>query len=162
MAHYGLKFNIPRYVVEDCLQELFLQLWQNREHIQETHSVKHYLFKSLRNHIISHLRAEKWHQFTDLDWEESPLTDGSHAEALLIEEEAMRSLEAAIKSQLEALPPREREALYLRYYENLSVGEIAEVMNVNYQSVANFFQKALRKLRARWFVPALIALFKYL
>lgn len=54
-----------------------------------------------------------------------------------------------------------KEALYLRYYENLSLPEIAEVMGVNRQSVANFLQKALLKLRSRWALPV-IALFNFL
>ena len=55
-----------------------------------------------------------------------------------------------LKRQMLTLPTREREALHLRYYEDLSVPEIAEVMNVNRQSVSNFLQKALSKLRSRW------------
>jgi DNA-directed RNA polymerase specialized sigma24 family protein len=43
LKHYGLKFMVEESIVEDCIQELFLQLWQNRLQINETDSVKHYL-----------------------------------------------------------------------------------------------------------------------
>ncbi|NEU70180.1 sigma-70 family RNA polymerase sigma factor [Spirosoma agri] len=154
LKHYGLKFMVDEAVVEDCIQELFLQLWQNRLQINETESVKHYLVKGLRNHILQHLRCQKRVAIDEIDWENS-VAEREDAETLLIEQESFDVLTRNIQTQLAALPAREREALYLRYYENLSVSEIAEIMNVNPQSVSNFLQKALSKLRSRWFTHVL-------
>ncbi|MFN8354730.1 MAG: sigma-70 family RNA polymerase sigma factor [Spirosomataceae bacterium] len=151
LKHYGLKFMIDDAIVEDCIQELFLHLWQNRLHINDTDSVKHYLLKSLRHGIFQYLRSEKHVLPTELDWDSS-LPDEIDAETLMIREESAMHQVNELNRELSALPPREREALYLRYYENLSVTEIAEVMNVNRQSVSNFLQKALSKLRSRLLV----------
>ncbi|QIP11194.1 sigma-70 family RNA polymerase sigma factor [Spirosoma aureum] len=151
LKHYGLKFMVEESIVEDCIQELFLQLWQNRLQINETESVKHYLLKSIRNHIIQHLRAQKRLKYEELDWDTSVAEDVD-SETLLIRQESLVNMTKLIQDQLAALPAREREALYLRYYENLSIPEIAEVMNVNRQSVSNFLQKALNKLRSQWLV----------
>lgn len=151
LRRYGLKFMIDEATVEDCIQELFLQLWQNRLHINDTCSVKHYLLKSLRHHIIQFLRTEK--QFIGQDWD-CTLPEEENVETLMIREEVTLFQINELKRQLLTLPAREREALYLRYYENLSVTEIAEMMNVNRQSVSNFLQKALLKLRSRWPVVA--------
>lgn len=152
LKHYGLKFGVDESVVDDCIQELFLQLWQNRQQINTTDSVKHYLLKSLRNHILQHLRLQKRMTLEELDWEIS-VTEGINTETLMIQEESLTILTSTIQAQLATLPAREREALYLRYYENLSIPEIAEVMNVNRQSVSNFLQKALNKLRDKWLAP---------
>ncbi|MGA0555683.1 RNA polymerase sigma factor [Larkinella sp. VNQ87] len=152
LKHYGLKFMVDEAVVEDCIQELFLQLWENRLHINETESVKHYLIKALRHHILQYLRLQKRLPFEELDWDTS-LMNELDSETLLIRQESLASMTQAIQAQLAALPVREREALYLRYYENLSIHEIAEVMHINRQSVSNFLQKALTKLRHRWLVP---------
>jgi RNA polymerase sigma factor (sigma-70 family) len=151
LKHYGLKFMVEESIVEDCIQELFLQLWQNRLQINETDSVKHYLLKSIRNHIIQHLRAQKRLKYEELDWDTSVAEDVD-SETLLIRQESLVNMTKMIQDQLAALPAREREALYLRYYENLSIPEIAEVMNVNRQSVSNFLQKAINKLRSQWLV----------
>ncbi|MFD2933788.1 sigma factor [Spirosoma flavum] len=58
---------VDEAVVEDCIQELFLQLWQNRSNINETDSVKHYLLKALRHHVFQHLRSQKRMAFDELD-----------------------------------------------------------------------------------------------
>ncbi|SOD79378.1 RNA polymerase sigma factor [Spirosoma fluviale] len=152
LRHYGLKFMVDGAVVEDCIQELFLQLWQNRAQINDTDSVKHYLLKALRHHILQSLRSQKRQTFQELDWDTSVAEDVD-TETLLIRQESMAILSQTMQSHLATLPPREREALYLRYYENLSIPEIAEVMEVNRQSVSNFLQKALSKLRTKWLVP---------
>ncbi|GAB3509428.1 RNA polymerase sigma factor [Spirosoma knui] len=157
LKHYGLKFMVGESVVEDCIQELFLQLWQNRLQINETNSVRHYLLKSIRHHILQHLREQKRLSYEELDWDTSVVED-IDSETLLIHQESLRSMTKMIQDQLAALPAREREALHLRYYENLSIPEIADVMNVNRQSVSNFLQKALNKMRSRWQVSALMAL----
>ncbi|GAB3891251.1 sigma-70 family RNA polymerase sigma factor [Larkinella knui] len=152
LKHYGLKFMVDEAVVEDCIQELFLQLWQNRLQINETDSVKHYLLKALRHHVLQYLRSQKRLVFEELDWDTSVAED-TDSEMLMIRQESLSSMMQQIRTQLDSLPTREREALYLRYYENLSIPEIAEVMHVNRQSVSNFLQKALHKLRSRWLTP---------
>lgn len=46
------------------------------------------------------------------------------------------------------LPARQKETVYLKFYKNLSNTEVAEVMQVNYQSVGNNIQKAIHKLKS--------------
>ncbi|CCH51750.1 RNA polymerase, sigma-24 subunit, ECF subfamily [Fibrisoma limi BUZ 3] len=155
LKHYGLKFMVDEAVVEDCIQDLFLQLWQNREQINDTDSVKHYLLKALRHHVLQYLRLQKRMTYEEPDWDSS-LPEEPDSEALMIQQESFEQLKKIIGAQLASLPNREREALYLRFYENLSIPEIAEVMNVNRQSVSNFLQKALAKLRNQWLSPILL------
>ena len=156
LKQYGLKFMVGDVVVEDCIQELFLQLWQNRLQISGTASVKHYLLKALRHHILQHLRNQKRLSQEELDWDSS-IAEEADSETLLIQQESLISLTNTIQAQLACLPDREREALYLRYYESLTIPEIAEVMNVNRQSVSNFLQKALNKLRNQWLVHTILS-----
>lgn len=157
LKHYGLKFMVDEDVVEDCLQELFLQLWQNRAQISATVSVKHYLFKALRHHILQYLRSQKRVTTQELDWDTS-VAEETDSETLLIQQETLAQLTSALQAQLDSLPAREREALYLRYYGDLSIPEIAEVMNVNRQSVSNFLQKAIARLRKSRLSPVLLTI----
>ena len=45
------------------------------------------------------------------------------------------------------LPPRQKETIYLKFYKNLSNSEVAEIMQISYQSVGNNIQKAVHKLK---------------
>lgn len=151
LKHYGLKFRVDESIVEDCIQELFLQLHQNRYQINTTESVKHYLLKALRHHILQYLRIQKRLTYEDLNWDGSGAADPD-SETLLIRQESIDKLTKLMNVRMAALPNREREALYLRFYEDLSISQIAEVMQVKHQSVSNFLQKALLKLRNQWWV----------
>ncbi len=146
LKHYGQKFSVSDFVVKDCIQDLFLQLWQNRTQINETISVKHYLLKGLRNHIFIHIRSTKRMVNYDLDWDMGPLENIS-GESILIDDEAFVSRVHQLKELMSQLSPREREAIYLHYYQDMSITEIAEVMQVNRQSVSNFLTRAMSKMR---------------
>jgi RNA polymerase sigma factor (sigma-70 family) len=158
LLRYGIKFHVDQQVIEDSIQEVFLDLWQNRTRINATNSVKNYLFKSLRNNVIQYYRYQQRFSGEDEHEQTAVLPDEWNIEYELIERETLNELADQIKTQLSLLPEREREALYLRYYENLSVSEISEIMGVNRQSVSNFLQKALSKLRTKWNVVLSIAL----
>ncbi|MCE6991484.1 RNA polymerase sigma factor [Dyadobacter sp. CY323] len=159
LERYGLKFMVDETVVDDCIQDVLLELWQNRHKISQTPSVKFYLLKSVRNSIIEYLRYQKrFISEESLHWD-TALPDYFNAESLLIEQETLQHLIAQVNAQMAELPKREREALYLRYFENLSVAEISEIMEVNKQSVSNFLQKALNKLKTKWLVTMVLHLF---
>ncbi|GGH22188.1 DNA-directed RNA polymerase sigma-70 factor [Dyadobacter endophyticus] len=158
LRRYGMKFLVDESIVEDCIQDLFLDLWQNRERISQTPSVKFYLFKAIRHSILGHMRyQQRFANEESQDWD-SAMPENFNAESLLIEQETLNSLVAQMHAQMEALPKREREALFLRYYENMSVADISGVMGVNRQSVSNFLQKGITRIRAKWFVTTVFNL----
>jgi RNA polymerase sigma factor (sigma-70 family) len=161
LLRYGLKFGEDAQVVEDCIQNIFLDLWQNRLRISSTQSVKFYLLKSLRHAIIHQRSYQKRFRYVEESGWESSIPDPVNAENYLIEQESLTALLAQLQLQLSALPRREREAIYLRYYENLNVEQIAEIMGINKQSVSNFLQKALSKLRSRWMPTLAMSLIFY-
>ncbi|WP_353720714.1 sigma-70 family RNA polymerase sigma factor [Dyadobacter sp. 676] len=159
LRRYGMKFLVGESIVDDCIQDVFLDLWQHRERISQTPSVKFYLFKAVRHAILGHMRYhQRFAGEESLDWDTS-LPEQFNAESLLIEQETLNGLVAQMHLQMAALPRREREALFLRYYENMSVADISGLMGVNRQSVSNFLQKGITRIRARWFVTMVLNLF---
>ena len=54
-----------------------------------------------------------------------------------------------LKAGLSEVSDRQREVLFLRYYEGLTYEEISEVMDLQYQSIRNLVSRALKKLKAR-------------
>jgi RNA polymerase sigma factor (sigma-70 family) len=52
-----------------------------------------------------------------------------------------------LKTKLEQLPERQREVIHLRYFQNLKNEEIADIINVNYQSVSNLLHRAVKNLK---------------
>ncbi|AXE21529.1 hypothetical protein DR864_13535 [Runella rosea] len=159
LFNYAAKFTKDREIVRDCIQDLFLELWERREHLTETPFVRIYLIKSLRNNLFRKLRQERWMlESEDLD-EDLPFSDHTSAESTLIESELFQENAGKIKVVLAKLPKRQQEIIFLKFYEGLSNDQIAEILTMNRQSVANLLHRALTSLKTNWFSLAKMLLF---
>ena len=68
-------------------------------------------------------------------------------EEVMIAEEASEGTRKYLARLLNSLTGRQKEIVYLRYYEDLSYQEISELLSINFQSVANHLQRAFETLR---------------
>lgn len=148
LFQYGSKFSNDLEFVKDCIQDLFLYLWEHREHLSHQVSVKAYLMASLRRRIHRHKNSD----FLDKSIvEESRLLEIEFSvEEAFIEHEASRHLSAHIKTVLTALPKRQKEIVYLRFFQNLDREQIAQILNITPQTVSNMLQMAFRGIRRNW------------
>ncbi|GAA4394486.1 sigma-70 family RNA polymerase sigma factor [Nibrella viscosa] len=148
LVHYGLKFTSDVQVVEDALQDVLVHLWLHRQSVSETPSVKFYLMKAFRHQLFKSLK-----RLPTLTSEEDRL--GSElpefsAEEVLIQQEETQQQQYKVSQLLASLPPRQREVMYLRYYQDLRVDEIAQLLSIKPQSVSNILQRSLANLRENW------------
>ncbi|HYG39499.1 MAG TPA: sigma-70 family RNA polymerase sigma factor [Cytophagales bacterium] len=146
LLNYGNKITADRTLIEDSIQDLFVELWESRGRIAETTSVKFYLFKALRYKINRNLRDNELSACHDIDLHQNVFSYACHESNLIGIEVQSAQLEN-LRVLLSQLPKRQQEAINLRYYHNFSNDEIAQIMGVNYQSACNFIQLALRKLK---------------
>ncbi len=149
LFNYGRRLDANREVLHDCIQELFLTLWDSRANLNPAPmSVLFYLLRSFRNLLQKELKKQKRQQ-PDQSLPPNLLT-ASSVEDWLIDQEGVHLTDSRIKQLLTALPAREQEVLFLKYYENLSNLQIAELMDIRKQSVANLLHSGLQHLRKQW------------
>jgi RNA polymerase sigma factor (sigma-70 family) len=144
---YGTKFSRDAEFVKDCLQELFLELWRNRQTIGATDYVKSYLFKSVRHKIFRELHKNRWHLNVETIEDNYYFDVEFSIEHHLIREQTLRETSNKFAELLNTLPKRQKEIIYLRFYQDLEVSEIVQIMEINAQSVYNLLHKALANLR---------------
>lgn len=156
LYHYGTRFTPDKGLIQDCLQDLFLEIWEKREDLHRITAIKPYLFQSLRNNLIRRLRKQSL--FSDILDYDDIFFNNSSPESELIVSETDQLIHFKLRKAIELLPKRQREALYLRYYENLTYEEIAQVMGLQRQAVANYLQYGIQKLREHWHQLATLAL----
>lgn len=146
LFNYGFQFTTDHDMIQDCIQDLFIELRKNRKNLSDTNSIKKYLFKSLRRKIIYQLnkkqslirRYQKAEQF------EVEFSVEDH----MINRQLSQEKEERINKALSHLPVRQREAIYYFYYENMKYEEVAEVMNLSHiKSARNLIYKALGNLK---------------
>jgi RNA polymerase sigma factor (sigma-70 family) len=146
MFNYGYKITGDRELVKDAIQELFIEIWQNRERLRDTDSIKYYLYKSLRRKVVRiKNRSENrlFRTFSDADNSEvSP-----SPEYLLIDEQISAERREKVCTMLSKLTRRKKEAIYLRYFEELTCDQIADIMQLSKQGVYNIIHHALMELK---------------
>ncbi|SDL49260.1 RNA polymerase sigma factor, sigma-70 family [Catalinimonas alkaloidigena] len=146
LFNYGSKFTADRDLVRDAIQELFLRLWRDRTRLGDTTSVKYYLFKALRRDLVRALQRKA--RFVAEASLSGPAFAIEYAhEVALMQEELWQEQQDRLNLGLEQLSPRQREAIFLRFYENLSYQEVAEVMSITPKSTYKIIYKAIEMLQ---------------
>ena len=146
LYNYGLKICGNSHLVEDVLQNLFVNLFENSQNIGEVQNIKGYIFVSYRRALFAYLKKEKI--FTDIQSNTHSVTNFEiSSEEIHINQDFSSAQKETISKILKTLAPREREVIYLKYYSELNTTEISNIMNISYQSVLNTLQKAFTKLR---------------
>jgi RNA polymerase sigma factor (sigma-70 family) len=101
----------------------------------------------VRRKVLKKLKSNRRKQVVALELFTHDLNIEFSPEMILIEEEESYFKRAIVKDALNDLTKRQREVIYLKFYQELSYAEISEIMDMKYQSVLNLFQRALIKLR---------------
>jgi RNA polymerase sigma factor (sigma-70 family) len=161
LYQFGQHFTRDRDIVTDCLQDVFLNLWQNREHVPPIHFLRQYLLTALKRRIIR--VGSQTRRQAGIEGEASRDYNFSlefSVEDLIVEKQLEEEKAARLRLILNQLPDRQKEAIYLVYYQQLDHSQVAEIMNINRQSVYNLLSISIRKIREFWqdAAPALLLL----
>lgn len=140
---YGYHITADAALVQDAVQDLFSDLWRTRKNLSSTTSIKFYLFRSLRRklHRLSDIRQlpEDLYQLQ---------TESAETVRIQLEENILQ--QQRLQQLMGQLPNRQQEVLRLRFYDNFSWVEIADILQINEQSVRNIVQRAVARLREQW------------
>jgi RNA polymerase sigma-70 factor, ECF subfamily len=130
---------------EEAAQDTFLKLWMSRKRYRHSDKFRAYLFTIARNRCISLIRRRRVLSFVGLSSASSVAAETRGNDARLDEAERNAILHAAISK----LPPKLRAALLLRYIEEMSYDEIAEVVGKNTSTVRSRVHYGLKVLADR-------------
>ena len=144
LYQYGSKFCPDKGVLEDCIQNLFLELWQSKSQTP-VNSVKVYFLKAIKYKIYRAINnngnGHKDHLLPD-----DLAFEFSHENFIVDKEEDKENLDRLVTC-LQQLPNRQREIIYLKIYKNLGYEEVAELMQINYQAARNLLYQAIKNLK---------------
>jgi RNA polymerase sigma-70 factor, ECF subfamily len=128
---YGTSLLADRAAAEDVLHQVFLKLLGMNRLPEDPRS---YLFKAMRNRALNAMRSSA--RLTSLDGQEWLVKPPGMADAGLEVEKAMREL-----------PPEQREVVVMRIWGEMTLSEIATVLDISENTAASRYRYALNKLR---------------
>jgi RNA polymerase sigma factor (sigma-70 family) len=145
---YGMHTCRNHDMVTDCLQELFLRLWKNRDALADVKAAKSYLFKSFRRILIHQVAISR---------KEAAATVGDpeafeflpSVETTIIDAEAREEMLQRLRRCIASLTKGQREIVYLKFFQGLSYQEVADVTEIQIDSVYNLVSKTIDLLRKK-------------
>ena len=146
----GLVLFAQKYVpdqdtAKEIVHNVFINLWEKREKIDSSTSLKSYLFTSVQNRCLNFIRDQKKFDKDGTLLEKLEHRGYTEATGRLEEQE----LEQRIYDALQELPQKCREIFTMNRFEELKYAEIAEKLNISIKTVETQMSKALKILREK-------------
>jgi len=147
LFNYGWRIIQDEYLIRESIQELFLYMVSHLKSLGAADNIRSYLMVSLRRRLYNHIKTSRKMAVNetgasfknDLKW--------SH-DLEKIGNEISQERKAALDRNIKQLSKREQEAIYLRFYKEMSYPEIAEIMDIHSESVRKLIYRAVKSLRA--------------
>lgn len=142
---YGSKLAPGQNVVDDCIQELFLELYTHRNNLKTPQNLEFYLLTALRRIIFHKIRKENRFKNLEDDQLRSFLFELEKDD---YENEDFKQAKIdVVKSALSELNTSQREMLYLKFYNDLSYAEIGELLGIRPDSAKKQVYRIIERLR---------------
>lgn len=160
LCSYANKFIDDIDASEEIVQDLFCNLWNNREKL-EISSIKSYLFRAVRNscfNLIKHINIrEEYKTFneSEIKLDEDKIDDNIDAS----------ELEVKIRETIELMPPERKKVFIMSRFEGLKYKEIAERQNISIKTVENQMGKAIKFLKEQlsdYIILAFVAFLEFI
>src|SRR5882762_7408869 len=144
LFNYGCKITTDSELVEDCIQELFMEIWRSAGKA-DIISFKAYIFKAFKFKLIRLItKNNKVRSLSDNPGENA--FELSH-ENFIIDKELNSTKREKVLQALQELSPRQKEIIYIKFYLSLSYEEVSEIMQINYQAARNLIYQAIKVMK---------------
>lgn len=128
---------------EEIVQQVFFKLWEKRIEININQSLQAYLYRSVHNYCLNHLKHLKVRK----NHQAHALYTSSEADPSASKQIVAKELEAKIAEALTQLPEQCRTIFQMSRFEDLKYREIAEKMQLSIKTIENQMGKALKIMR---------------
>jgi len=128
---------------EDTVQEVVIELWEKRTSLQQVLNIEGYAMQTVKNRCISLLRKHSDLLTDNIDALGNISDEDAIAEAALMEERA-----AQLDDMMDRLPERQRQAIRMRYIDQLSHEEMQQRLQMSSTHVYTTLSRALSALKA--------------
>jgi RNA polymerase sigma factor (sigma-70 family) len=141
----SLRITADRELIKDCIHDLFITIWKNKDTLSQPDSVKAYLLSAIQRKLKRQTTRLRPHQ-NDIE-KVKTLPVSNCREDQLIDDQTELEQKYVVDKALNSLTKREREAICLKFYSNLSYKEVAEVMSIRVDSIYNLISKGIDTLQ---------------
>lgn len=129
---------------EDVVQSTFVKIWEKRQTLMITQSLRAYLYKSVYHQCINHI------EYRSVRSKFSEKNQVDKAAEIQHPEVFPNELEDRISAAISALPKQCRTIFMMSRYQEMKYAEIAKALDISVNTIENQISKALRVLRTHF------------
>ena len=146
LFEYGARLTEDRELVKDCIHDLFIKLWANKLNLGKIENIKAYLLVSLRGTIYNKLQRNNRYRSLEIK-EDQNFELSFSVENELIKREQIKAEAHELVKSIDQLTTRQKEFIYLRYFEDLHYVEISAIMSISTKATYKLAARSLEGLR---------------
>jgi RNA polymerase sigma-70 factor (ECF subfamily) len=142
---YSVAFNISKShtIAEDCIQDVFLIVWEKRANLVKVEDIKAYLTIITKNHCLKLLKLKTNTTIVDENYFFDFKTKSLDPESTLLNEEFQK----IVLSQINDLPKKCREIFMLVKDKEMKYKEVANLLNISEKTVQAQLQIAYKRIK---------------
>ena len=145
LFNFGKIYTRDKCIINDSIQELFLDFWEKRERLSSDVNVSSYIFAGFRNKLFKQINQGLI--FKSFKKGELEVYFDLSIEEIIIQREIDLNKILKINTILNQLSNKQKEVIYLKFYKGNSNEQIAQILKINYQSVKNYVFRSLQIFR---------------
>ncbi|MEX2345462.1 MAG: RNA polymerase sigma-70 factor [Balneolaceae bacterium] len=143
MFYIAKKYVKDSNLADDAVQDIFVKLWEKRDRLDETKSLKGFLFTMLRNHVLNMLRDRK-KEITSM----SKVNETQLPSQNITDEEVLyKEYHNIVKKGLNELSDRKREVFELKTVKGHTNSEVAKILKINIRTVKTHYYNSSKFIR---------------
>jgi RNA polymerase sigma-70 factor (ECF subfamily) len=148
---YGQSISSDAIFVEDCIHDVFIDIWARRDRLSQVESVKYYLLVAFRRRLFRAITEQtKANKILEGIKKEHPRHEDFFQDRFYGQQSDLQK-ERSLLNAINELPERQKEALELRYFQDLTYSEMVSRMHISYVSARKLVSKAIGNLRKKKF-----------
>lgn len=151
MYAYGISLGAGETIVKDSIQNVFLNIYSSKIQFKSVNHLRYYLLRSMKHRVYDFLKSVPYTITDSLDdYESMNFSVEADVVSDLISEEQQQTLKRKLNEMLSILTNRQREAIYLRYSQELDFPQIAEILNMTVPASRKLISRALQRMREHY------------
>jgi RNA polymerase sigma-70 factor (ECF subfamily) len=145
LYYFSLRYLGDNEEAEELVQSVYINIWEHRKSLDETMSVKNYIYRSAVNYIYNYLKKKAIRaRFVETELQKGELQSNQTYDQIFFHD-----LESSISSIVETLPPQQQKIFQLSRLEGLSHEEIAKNLDLSVRTVENQIYRALKIIKSK-------------
>lgn len=134
-------------LAKDCIHELFLEIWNNQRNLPEVYHIGYYLKTILHRKLAREIQKNNASAFDE--YREKEVKDfQSSYEDLLVQLQSKEEIKEKVRKAILNLSPRQLEIIRMKFFEDKTYDEIADITEATPRTIYNQMYKALQTLRS--------------